>query len=62
MHIKNDKAKKKTGKPLTQSSVRMNVSQVKIELKGDSGKRVVQASARRILRTHAKEIASLALK
>lgn len=51
-----------TQQALTQGSSRMNVSPVKIVLKGDPGKRVVQASARRIMKTHAKEIAALALK
>lgn len=56
-----DKLQSVQGKTF-QKSYAGDMQPVKIELTGDAGKRVVLASARRVLKKHAEEIAALAYK
>lgn len=44
----------------TQLNQKPNVQPVPMDLKGDAGKRVILNTAKRIMKTHAKEIKALA--
>ncbi|CAM3479499.1 hypothetical protein [Moraxella osloensis] len=44
----------------TQTNPKTNVQPVAMDLKGDAGKRVILNTAKRIMKTHAKEIKALA--
>lgn len=49
-------------KQLTQNKNKLNTQIVHFELKGEAGKRVALAAARRVIQMHNKEIKALAYK